>query len=89
MADSCCDLAAMNPPLPERPHRTHKPVLVQEVLPKSAIKRFDIGVVRRLSWPREAQRDLIPIGPEIDVFGDELRAIINPDRLRFSVIFTG
>ncbi len=61
-------------------------MLIEAFLPEPAVEGLDIGVVGRLPRTREVQRDVVPIGPEIDVFRDELRPLVNPDRPRPSML---
>lgn len=45
-----------------------------------AVERLDEAVVCRLAWPREVQGDVVGISPEVEVTGNELTAIVHPDR---------
>lgn len=54
-----------------------KPVGVQAL-------RTDVSVVRWLSRSREVERDALGVGSQIEVAGDELRALIDRDRLRIA-----
>jgi hypothetical protein len=62
-----------------------KPVLIEVFLPEPAIKGFEISVIRRLPRPGEIQSDMILISPKIDVFRDELRAVVHLDPQRLSL----
>jgi len=57
-----------------------EPVLIRAFLPEPAVEGLDISVVGRLPRTGKVQSDVIPIGPEIGVPRNELRAIINPNR---------
>src|SRR5258706_15291671 len=46
-----------------------------------AVERFDEAVVRRLARPREVQHDIILVSPDIEIAGDELRSLVDADRL--------
>ena len=59
-----------------------EPVGVQAFGPKSPVERFNEGVVSGLPGPGEVQDDAATVGPQIQVTGDELRALVDPDRLR-------
>jgi hypothetical protein len=61
-------------------------VLVQALLAKTAVERFDEGIVRGLARPGEIQDHPMGIGPEVYLLGDELRAIIHPDPLRHPIL---
>ena len=52
--------------------KIHEPVGVQTFRPQLAVERFDEAVVGRLAGPGEVQGDLVDIGPEVQVAGDEL-----------------
>ena len=54
---------------------------VQTFRPQAPVERFDEGVVGRFAWPREVQRDAPRIRPEIEISADELRALVDADRL--------
>ena len=61
--------------------QTQKPVLVQTLLPKAAVKGVDEGIIRGLPGPGEVQDDAMGIGPQVKFLGDELRAVVQPDAL--------
>lgn len=44
-------------------------------------ERFDEAVVRRLSRPREIQHDTLLVSPDIEIAGDELRSLVDANRL--------
>jgi hypothetical protein len=67
--------------------QTHKPVLIQTLQPEPGVERLDIGVVRGLAGTAEVKFDVIPVSPEIDILGDELRAVVNLNRSRLSMFF--
>src|SRR3546814_15254937 len=54
---------------------------VQAVRPQQAVERVDERVVGRLAGAREVEDDAALISPEIEIAGDELRALLHPDRL--------
>ena len=56
--------------------KAHEPVGVQAFRPELAVKRLDEPIVGRLARPREVERDVVGIGPEIEVPGDELAAVV-------------
>ena len=62
--------------------KRRKPVGVQALRPEAAVKDLDEGVVRRLAGPAEVQGDAMGIGPQVQVSGHELGALIDSDRLR-------
>lgn len=49
-----------------------------------AVEGFDEGIIRWLARPREVQFDTALVGPEIEVAGDELRSLVDPDRPRIA-----
>ena len=61
--------------------KRQKPVLVQTLGPKAAVERFDIRIVGGLAGTGEVERDTPGIRPQIQVTADELRALVDPDRL--------
>ncbi len=56
--------------------------LEDDFLAELAVERFDEGVVRRLSRAGEVEGHAMEVGPEVEVAGDELGALVDPDRLR-------
>ena len=48
---------------------------VQAFGPEPPVECLDEGIVGRLAGPREVQHDIMDIGPEIQVPGDEFRAL--------------
>jgi hypothetical protein len=44
--------------------QAQKPVLIQAFLPKTAVKRFDEGVVRGLAWPGKVQNQGAQVPPQ-------------------------
>src|SRR6516164_5473215 len=62
--------------------KRQEPMRVQALRPQAAVEGFDEGVVRRLAGPRKVQRDVVCIRPEVQIAGDELRSLIDPDGLR-------
>ena len=64
--------------------KAHEPVRVQAFRPEFRIERLDEPVVGGLSGPREVRRDIVGIGPEIEVAGDELVAVIDSNGLRIA-----
>ena len=53
----------------------------QALLAELRVERLDERVVRRLSRPREVERDAVSVGLETEVARDELTAVVHPDRL--------
>ena len=66
--------------------QAQKPVLIQAFLPKPAVERFDEGVVCGLAWPGKIQDHAMSISPQVNFFGDELRAIIHLEALRHPTV---
>jgi hypothetical protein len=61
--------------------------LLDELLGRAAeasVERLDEGVFGRLSGPGEVQRDAVPVGPEVEIAGDALAALVDADRLRIA-----
>ena len=65
-----------------RIRKGQEPVLVQAFSPEPTVERLDEGVVGRLPWPREVERDALGIGPQVEIAADELGALVDPDRKR-------
>ncbi len=59
--------------------KAHEPVRVQTFRPELAVERLDEPVVRGFPGPREVEGDVVGIGPEIEVAGDELAAVVDSD----------
>lgn len=55
---------------------------VQAFRAKSAVERLDEGIVGRLTWPGEVERDVVLIRPEIEIARHKLAALVDPDHLR-------
>ena len=55
--------------------KRQKPVLVQALSPELPVERLDVGVVCRLPWPGEVERDVIDISPQVEIPGNEFAAI--------------
>src|SRR5665213_931662 len=53
---------------------------VQTLRSEPAIERFDEGVVGRLAWSREVERDTTLVSPQIQVARDKLGALVDADR---------
>ena len=64
--------------------KRQEPVCVQALRPEPPVERFDVGIVCRLAGPGEVQRDVVGIGPQVQVAADELGALVDPDRLRIA-----
>lgn len=62
--------------------KRQEPAGVQALAAQLAVKRLDEGIVRRLSGSAEVERHVIGIGPEVEIAGNELRSLDNPDDLR-------
>ena len=62
-----------------------EPVSVQTFGPKLAVERLDEAVVRWLTGLGEVQYNVVGVSPQIEVVGDELGAVIDPDCLRVAV----
>ena len=52
--------------------KRQEPVCVQALRPEPPVERFDVGIVCRLAGPGEVQRDVVGIGPQVQVAADEL-----------------
>lgn len=64
--------------------KRQEPVSVHAFRPNAAVEGFGIGVVRGFARTREVERDAPRIGPEVEVAGDELRTLVDADRLRIA-----
>lgn len=60
----------------------HEPVCIQAFRAELAVRALDKGIVGRFAQPREVQGDVALVGPEVKVTGDELAALVDPDRPR-------
>src|SRR5205809_4639624 len=58
-----------------------EPVRVQTLGSELAVERLDEGIVRRLAWPREVERHVVHVGPQIELLAHELRSVVDADRL--------
>ena len=66
--------------------KAHEPVSVQTFGPELAVERLDEGVVGRLAGPGEVERHAFRVGPQVEIAGDELGALIDTDRARIAVL---
>ena len=48
---------------------------VQAFVAERPVERLNVGIVRRLAWPREVDPDAVVVGPEVDEPAGELTAI--------------
>jgi hypothetical protein len=64
--------------------KAQKPVSIQTFCSEATIEGFDEGIVGRLSWSGEVERDSPLISPQVQIVGDELGALIDTDRCRES-----
>lgn len=65
---------------PDRVVEAREPVLVQAFCPELSVEAFDERIVRWRAGPREVQRHALHVRPQVEVSGDELAALIDPDR---------
>ena len=54
---------------------------VQALASELAAERFDEALVSRLARPREVQHNTLLVSPNIEIVGDELRALVDADGL--------
>jgi hypothetical protein len=59
--------------------KRHEPVGVQALCPELAVQALDESVVRGLAGPGEVERHPTLVGPQVEIPGDELRALVDPD----------
>ena len=64
--------------------KVHEPMRVQALGPELAVERLDEAVVRGLAGPREVQRDIVGIGPKVEVSRHEFAAVIDANGLRIA-----
>ena len=64
-----------------RIRKGQEPVSVQTFSAELAVKAFDEGIVGWFPGPSEFQRDTFGIGPQVQIVGDELRALVNAKSL--------
>src|SRR6056297_223055 len=62
--------------------KAHEPMCVEAFRTELAVEGLDEAIVCGLSWPREVQRNVVGIGPEIEIAKDKFAAVVNFDRLR-------
>jgi hypothetical protein len=67
-----------------RIRKRKEPVGVQALGSEAAVEGPDEGVVCRLSRPTEVQGNAVGVGPQVQVPGDELGALVDPDGLRIA-----
>lgn len=60
---------------------------VQTLRPEATVECLDIGIVRRLSRPAEVECHALCIGPEVEIAGDEIEALVDADRLRIANLY--
>lgn len=75
------DLVVVSAPsfqLFSRIRKRQEPVSVQARGPEASVEGLDEGVVRRLAGPAEVQGDAMSVGPQAQVPGDELLALVDP-----------
>ena len=82
-------VSAPNLQLFGRIRKRQKPVGVQALGPEAAVEGFNEGVVGRLAGAGEVQGDAVGLSPQVQVPGDELGPLIDPDRLRIAQLGTG
>lgn len=55
---------------------------VQAFQPELAVESCDEAVIRGLAGAGDVQGDVVGLGPQIEIAGNELAAVVDPDRLR-------
>src|SRR4030088_3570903 len=58
-----------------------EPVGVQTFDPELTVEAFDVGIVGRFTRPTEVESDVVHEGPQIEFLADELRPVVETDRL--------
>src|SRR5580704_16020760 len=58
-----------------------EPVGVQALRTELAVEALDEGIIRRLARPAEVKCDAAHESPQVEFLADELRPIVEPDRL--------
>ena len=61
-----------------------KPMLVQALLTKPTVERFNIRIVRRFSRSAEIQFHFIEVSPPVQALRDELWAVVHTNRFRMA-----
>ncbi len=56
-----------------------EPVRIQALRPQAPLERLDERVVGRLPGATEIERDVVLVGPQVEVSRDEFRSLIDPD----------
>lgn len=54
---------------------------VQTFLPEFTIEHFNERIIGRFAKPREVERHVVGIGPQIQNTGDKFAAIVDSDRV--------
>jgi len=65
-----------------RVRKGQEPVGVHALGANTAVEGFGEGVVGRLARSREVERDAPGIGPDVEIAGEELAALVDADRRR-------
>src|SRR6056297_2365588 len=56
--------------------KAHEPMCVQAFRAELAVEGLDEAIVCGLSWPQEVQRNVVGIGPEIEIARDEFAGVL-------------
>ncbi len=56
----------------------HEPVCVQTLRSELAVERFNEGIVGRLAWPGEVERDTTLVRPQIQIARHKLGTLVSP-----------
>ena len=64
--------------------KAHEPVGVQTLGTELTVEGLDERVVGGLARPREVERDILLISPQIEIPGDEFGALVDADGLRLA-----
>ena len=53
---------------------------VEALRPEAPVERFDVGVVGRLAWPTEVQRNAFGVGPKVEITLGQKNECIQPGK---------
>ena len=62
----------------------HEPVRIEALGAELTVQALNEGVVGRFARSAVVERDVVDEGPEVELFADELRPVVEPNGLRIS-----
>src|SRR6476661_3699637 len=64
-----------------------EPFLIQALLAKAPVERFNLSILRRFSWFDKEQGNRVLLGPEIECLSPKLRPVVDAEPLRCTAQF--